>query len=175
MSRGNKNKRINVEARKAKILKLGEENPDSANWTHEEIADAIGAANRDAVGRDLRELAIPLVVANAEQRERARIQQRRIYELMEKALIEGRLPTDIVREWRSIRSEISTLDGLNAPEKKIVANVDATNTTVQYQFLERMNGRMDRIADVFAFIDSLPRATARIADIFPPRQLGDGQ
>ena len=53
----------------------------------------------------------------------ARKQQLGVFELMERALLEGKASTEIVREWRSIRSEMSSLLGLNAPTVSIRAEV----------------------------------------------------
>ncbi len=53
----------------------------------------------------------------------ARKQQLAVFELTERALLEGKASTEIVREWRSIRSEMSSLLGLNAPTVSIRAEV----------------------------------------------------
>jgi hypothetical protein len=172
MSRGNKNKTINVERRKAAERKLLEENPDAANWTHQEIADAINATNRDAVGRDLREIAKPMLIENAEAREAAKLQQLRTFELIERSLVEGKVAPDIAREWLHVRAEISKLVGLNAETRstRLNLNVDATADPSAMGFFDRFlfecrELQPDQMEEVWNFMRSLPRI---YIDVAPP-------
>jgi hypothetical protein len=173
MSRGNKNSGLNVAARQAQERKLMEENPDVATWTQQRIADAIGASNRDAVGRDLREIAKPMVIENTEAREAAKLQQLRTFELIERSLVDGKVPPDIAREWLHVRAEISKLVGLNAETRstRLNLNVDATAdpTTMGFydRFIRGSRGRTpDQMEEVFRFMDSLPNI---YVDVTPPQ------
>jgi hypothetical protein len=172
MNRGNKNSRLNVAARQAAERKLLEANPDAANWTQQQIADAVGAANRDAVGRDLREIATPMVIENAEAREAAKLQQLRTFELIERSLVEGKVAPDIAREWLHVRAEISKLVGLNAESRstRLNLNVDATADPTALGFYDRFlfecrELQPDQMEDVWKFMRSLPRV---FIDVTPP-------
>lgn len=154
-----------------------EENPDVATWTHQQIADAIGAANRDAVGRDLREIAKPMIVENARTREEAKRQQLRTFELIELALVEGKVAPDIAREWLHVRSEISKLLGLNAESRSahLRVNIDATtDSTSEFARWKRATAGLSEAvkASELTRIEALPRDVPVIEPM--QRQIGDG-
>lgn len=177
MARGNKNSKLNVERRKAAELKLFQEHPEAANWTQQQICDAINASNRLAVQRDLAEIAEPLVISNGEKREAHQLQQLRTFELIERSLVAGNVAAEVAREWLHVRAEISRLLGLNAESRsmRLNLNVDASaDATSEFARWKRASAGLTEAQKniELARIEALPRDMVTIEPM--PRQLGDG-
>lgn len=89
----------------------------------------------------------------------ARRQQLAVFELMEKALLEGAASTEIVREWRSIRSEMSSLLGLNAPTVSIRADVGNEKVRGFYPQFARATMKLkhpESWAKLWDYIEAMP-------------------
>lgn len=156
------------------IIDLAESLPGNyfKRGKQKKIAAELGVC-RQTVAKHLNPLVEKLRETNPEKFIEGQLKQKEIYELMERALVEGHIPPDVARAWQSIRDSISRLMGYDAPSKSVHVNVTA-NTAVQYRFLERAHGlTADQIESVFKFMDALPRASVSIADCYPKQIEGD--
>ena|ERR1700683_3318865 len=174
--RGNKASKAAIAARQAKERKMIEENPNVlGQMTQAEIADAIGAANRLQVQRDLQQISKPLQLENSAAFEQMKHAQLQTYELMERSLIEGKVSPETAREWRGIRSEISQLLGLNAPSKSVHVNVTASQTGRFHKFVQAAAGLSEvQLEKVFQFAASLEREQLTMPAGPPPLMLEVG-
>jgi HTH domain len=130
-----------------------------------EIADKL-QISRATLWRDLRDLQEKalLVIAPSDLTE-IKAAQLKVFELIERNLIEGTIPTDVAREWRGIRSEISQLLGLNAPSRSIQAHVSA-NLTGRDLRLRKVTYDLDedQFDSVVAFARGLSREKPKMTD-----------
>jgi hypothetical protein len=164
----------NVAQQLDEIIDLANEMPGGPHryGNQKKMAEALGVS-RWTIYRSLKPLVEQMRDTNPEKFLEGRLQQKAVYELMEQALVEGTIPPDVARAWQSIRDSISRLMGYDAPSKSVHVNV-ATNTAVQYRFLEHSHGlRADQIEEVFRFMDALPRRTVSIADCYPKQIEGE--
>jgi DNA-binding Lrp family transcriptional regulator len=130
-----------------------------------EIADKL-QISRVTLWRDLRDLQEKalLVIAPSDLTE-IKAAQLKVFELIERNLIEGTIPTDVAREWRGIRSEISQLLGLNAPSKHISAHVSAPDDANYMRFRAAVSGLTeDQLYEVYRFAKSLSREKLPMTD-----------
>ena len=171
---GPKRSRAVIAPRQKRELDLLKENPNALDeMTHAQIAEAVGAPNRFAVMRDLAELTQPVEMQNAEAREALRDRQRRILELIESSLIEGRVEPEIAREWRAIRKDISSLLALDEPSRSVSTRIninaaDPTTMGVYSRFLHECRELMpEQMEEIFQFMRRLPR---HHVDMTPPRR-----
>ncbi len=125
------------------------------------IAAELGVC-RQTVANHLKPLVNKLRESNPEKFIEGQLEQKEIYELMERSLVEGKIPADVARAWQSIRDSIGRLMGYDGPSKSVHVNV-AANTAVQYRFLEHSHGlSADQIEETFRFMDALPRRKVTI-------------
>ena len=154
----NKSPRSLIGKRRERTLEL-----QKTGATKPEIREKLAAegfpASTITLWRDLKTMTEDFANVNGEAFAEARKQQLSVFELMEKALLEGKASTDVVREWRSIRSEISSLLGLNAPAKSLaVVTNSAEQTGRSFDLLRHSHGLTDtQLLEVYAFMDSLPK------------------
>lgn len=109
-----------------------------ARGSRKEIAAAMGV-HPTTVTRKLKKVVKELARTNPEGLLEARLQQRAIFELMEEALVSGKIEPDVARAWQSIRDSISRLMGYDAPSKSqsVHVNVEAT-VPPAYDFYDRV-------------------------------------
>ena len=176
MARGDRKSDAAVAQQLEEIIDLANSLPGGyyKRGNQKEIAAQLGV-DRTTVYRSLKPLVEKMRETNPEKFIEGRLAQKEVYELMERALIEGKIPPDVARAWQSIRDSISRLMGYDAPSKSITAHVTA-NTSVQYRFLEHSHGlSADQIEEVFKFMDALPRRKVTIdMSGFGPPQLTEG-
>jgi hypothetical protein len=181
MARGDRKSDAAVEQQLEEIIDLANELPGGPYkyGNQKKMADQLGV-HRTTIYRNLKPLVEQMRETNPEKFIEGRLAQKEVYELMERALIEGKIPADVARAWQSIRDSISRLMGYDAPSKSLHVSV-AANTAVQYRFLEHSHGlSAEQIEDVFRLMDALPRRTVSIADCYPgqsgkPPQLTEGE
>jgi hypothetical protein len=112
--RGNATSKAHRAARQAAVVeKIKDKVPQTA------IAAALGVS-RTTIFRDLGALLVKFEAQNGPAYEQFKRAQLQIFELMERALLEGKIDTDVAREWRSIRSEISKLLGINSESRSVL-------------------------------------------------------
>jgi len=172
MGRGNKQSGAEVEKRRADIAAAVK--ADEVD-TIIDLAEELGVS-RWTVMRDLKALRTRYVAGSKEDIQAFRQAQYDALMALEDGILSGAIPADVGNTLLRVRGEVAKLFGLNEPERKITAHIDATNTTVQYRFLEHSHGlTAEQVEEVFKFMDSLPRRRVAIADCFRIRQLGDGK
>jgi hypothetical protein len=127
--------------------------------TKKEIRQELGVC-RQTLAKYLEGLDIDWAALNAPAV--APLKKKMVEQLLQMAddVIAGVVPTRLADTWRGLMSDIrEMLPGMNAPTTSVTAHVDATNTTVQYRFLERSHGlSAEQIEQVFRFMDTIPRA-----------------
>jgi hypothetical protein len=133
----------------------------------EEYADLIGVS-RTTLWRDLQALEVSFVEGSADDVKAFKQAQYRALMLIEQAIANGAVPPEVGNALTRVRDSVARLLGLNAPERRITAHVDASNTQVQYRFLEHAHGlTAEQVEETFRFMDSLPRKKVSIADCYP--------
>jgi hypothetical protein len=165
----------NVAQQLEEIIDLANEMPGGPHryGNQKKMAEAMGVS-RWTIYRSLKPLVEQMRETNPEKFLEGRLTQKAVYELMEEALVSGKIEPDVARAWQSIRDSISRLMGYDSPSKSVHVSVTA-NTAVQYRFLERAHGlTADQIESVFKFMDALPRASVSIAGCYP-KQLTEGE
>ncbi len=162
--RGNRNSEAKIEARRAEVA-AAINAPERV--TRKDLADSLGVST-PTLWRDLKAIRARYVEGSEQDVLAFKRSQYEALMRIEQALIEGTIPADVANAITRIRSEVAKLLGLNAPERRITAHVDASTTQVQYRFLEHSHGlSAEQIEEVFRFMDALPRRTVSIADCYP--------
>jgi hypothetical protein len=138
--------------------------------TQGQIAAEVGASLA-TVKRDFKALALDFQqttsIANAEFR-RAQLAA---FELIEQSLVQGQINSETANAWRGIRSEISKLLGLNAPERKVTAHVTGEHSRKYLLFRESVAGLDEKqLQEVYRFAKAIKRTWTPppIEADFPP-------
>ncbi|MGA8761500.1 MAG: hypothetical protein WB562_01305 [Candidatus Sulfotelmatobacter sp.] len=120
-----KNSTAAVEQQLSEIIDLANSLPSGyyKSGSQKKIAAELGVT-RQTVAKHLNPLVKKLRETNPEKFIEGQLKQKEIYELMERALVEGKIPPDVARAWQSIRDSISRLMGYDAPSKSITAHVN---------------------------------------------------
>jgi hypothetical protein len=120
--------------------------------------------HRNTISRDLKDLREQFSAGNSEAFAEARAKQVRVFELMEAALVEGKIDAQTATAWKGIRSEISALLGVNAPSKSITARIGADSSPVFLRFKSATAGLDDaQLEDAFAQLAKIPRTPKKPA------------
>lgn len=130
-----------------------------------EIAELLGL-HPVTVCRNLKELRKQFEGATIKDFEVYRKGQLAVLEMMEEALLEGKLHPALAREWREIRSDIAKLLGLNAPDRSQVA----VEGTINY---DAGNSMMSQIEQ--ALMKELPKDEGEIIPPLPKALLPKGE
>jgi hypothetical protein len=169
MARGNKSSKAVVAQRQKKAVDLAK-----AGFSQKDIAGELGV-DRVTIYRNLKELTEKFQTENSAAFEEFKRAQLEVFELMERSLIEGKVSVDVAREWRGIRSEISSLLGLNAPTKSITAHIRTDGTGRFHKFVQSAAGLSDaQMEQVFQFAASLEREPLPMPAGPPPLMLESG-
>jgi hypothetical protein len=172
--RGNRNPAAKIAQRRAEVaaaIKLDDQ------VGKQELADSLGVS-RATLWRDLQAIEARHVEGSKDDVAAFKKSQYDALMRIESATAEGSIPPEVANALIRIRDSVARLLGLNAPERRITAHLDASNTQVQYRFLEHSHGlSADQIEEVFRFMDTLPRSKVTIADCFPQQtpQLTEGE
>jgi hypothetical protein len=162
--RGNRNSGAKIEARRAEVAAAvtGDDQVGIAD-----LAATLGVS-RQTLWRDLQAIEARYVEGSKDDVAAFKKSQYDALIRIESATAEGSIEPDVANALVRIRDSVARLLGLNAPEKRITAHVDASTTQVQYRFLEHSHGlTADQIEQVFRFMDALPRRAVSIADCYP--------
>jgi hypothetical protein len=167
VSRGDPHSKTEIAARQAAIAAEITVSGDLGN--KEEFADSLGIS-RTTLWRDLMTLQTQYVEGSREDIRAYKAAQLQALYALEDHIAAGTIETDVGNSLLKVREAIARLLGLNEPDRKLTVNVDVTNTSVQYQFLEHSHGlKADQLQEVFKFMDGLPRTSVTIADCFTPQ------
>jgi len=145
--RGNRTSRAHQESRRAKAVDLMEK-----GLTQDEVIFHLGCSEATLV-RDLAVLTERFKLESGPVYQELKKAQRAIYELMEKALLEGRIDPQTATAWRQIRDSVAELDGLNSPSRSVSISVDAGEKLVGYRRFchETRFLSTEQLEQVFAF------------------------
>src|SRR5437016_6637087 len=100
----------NVAQQLEEIIDLANEIPGGpARYGNQKKIAAQLGVSRWTVYRSLKPLVEKMRETNPEKFIEGRLAQKEVYELMERALVEGKIPSDVARAWQSIRDSISRL------------------------------------------------------------------
>jgi hypothetical protein len=178
--RGDKTSKADQEARRKATADLMAD-----GFSHAEATDILGV-KPSTVWRDLAVLTERFKEASGPKYQEFVAAQVAVFELMEKSLIEGKIDHQTSNAWRGIRSEISTLLGLNAPSRSVSVTVDAEEGLVGYKRFryETRFLSQEQLEQVYAFTKKL-NVPPTVQVIGPPsssplweepkQPLGEGQ
>jgi hypothetical protein len=176
MARGDRQSDAAVAQQLEEIIDLANTLPGGyyKRGNQKKIADEVGV-NRTTIYRNLKPLVEKLRETNPEKFIEGRLEQKEIYELMERALVEGTIPPDVARAWQSIRDSISRLMGYDAPSKSLHVNVVANQTGRFHKFVQAAAGLTEtQLEQVFKFAASLEREPLAMPAGPPPLMLESG-
>jgi predicted transcriptional regulator len=131
-----------------------------------QIAEALGVS-QVAVCKTLKELRLRMKSATDHDFEVYRQGQLAVLEFIEESLLESKISTDVAREWRQLRGDISKLLGLDAPQRHVNVQVDGSG--LYHDFLKATAHLNDaQIGDVLTYarsLKSIPTLTAEPPEI----------
>jgi hypothetical protein len=157
--RGNRRPAAEIEAEKVDIVDMM-----NKDVTKSQMAEELGIS-RTTIHRRLKELKVQYAANNTEGFAALRDSHRQVLLLIEEKLLEG-LDTKVAAEWRAIRKDLSTFDGLDAPSKHITARVDAESSPLFLRLKKATSGLTDeQVEDACKYLAGIPReAKARVVD-----------
>src|SRR5882762_5433957 len=150
--RGNKSPKAAVNARQEKAVDLID-----VGFTPAEVTDILGVSP-STMKRDLGALVDRFKSDwGATKYQEIIAAQVAVFELMEKSLVEGSIDAQTATAWKGIRSEISTLLGLNAPSRSVSVTVDAEEALIGYKRFRYETRFMsqEQLEQVYAFTKTL--------------------
>lgn len=164
--RGNKTSKDTRDARRAQMIEKLKD-----GFTNQTALAADLSVSRTTIHRDLQQLLVRFKTDNGPAFEEFKRAQLQIFELMERALLEDKIDTDVAREWRGIRSEISKLLGINAESRAVVAHVSAESSPLFLKFRKASYGLTEnQMEQAFVYLAALPREKPEVvmdANWFP--------
>jgi predicted transcriptional regulator len=150
--RGNATSKVHREFRKSTVV---EKLQDTPNLTNKQLANETGVSLA-TVKRDLQTLRERFSLVTDARYEEFKKAQLAVFELIERNLVEGSVTPEVAREWRGIRSEISQLLGLNAPQRHVTTHLDAD--IVSMKLKKAVSGLSEeQLEQVYSFAAGLPR------------------
>jgi transcriptional regulator with XRE-family HTH domain len=175
-SRGNKTSKAVRAERQAKALDLMK-----AGLTQKDIAAELGIS-RMTFWRDLQSIEARYIEGSSEDVKQFKEAQYKALLQIESAAAKGTIPPDVATVLVRVRSEVAKLLGLNAPERKVTAHINAESSPRALKLKKATAGLTDAQVDIECErMSKIPReAVVEVHDAswFPtpePKQLGDGQ
>lgn len=170
--RGNATSKAHRAERQAKGVKMMNE-----GMTQTQIASELGVS-RMTFWRDLQAIEARYVEGSTEDVRQFKQSQYKALMQIENALAEGTIPAEVANALVRVRSEVAKLLGLNAPERKVVANINAEHSR-EFLLFKEATASLDegQMQEVYRFAKSLRRSWTppAIEADFPKPELTEGQ
>jgi predicted transcriptional regulator len=151
----------------------------NAGATQADVSRDLGVTQA-AISKALKKLRQTMTVETQATFEEYRRSQLSILELMESALLEGKLPVDVHQAWLRNRLAIADLLGINAPHRTLSIKTEIGNEQTKGFYVEFARRTMklkhpESWARLWKFIEDMPDDYGKNIPALPPANAGQAR